>query len=130
MMRKKKYTEKEKIASNTYSRLKYRVDYDLEKHWSRKDFIKWYVDKPQECCYCHCTKEQLDKFYELSNSKRYITRGKTLEIERREDKQYTEGNCDFACYWCNNAKSDVFSSKEFHHIGEAIGTVIKEKIKL
>jgi len=129
-MRRKKYTEKEKLASNTYSRLKSKVEYDLEQHWSRKDFIKWYIGKAQECCYCRCTKEQLDKFYKLTNSKRYVKRGKTLEIERRKDKEYSKDNCDFSCYWCNNAKSDVFSSDEFQQIGEAIGKVIKEKIKL
>ena len=89
-MRKKKYTEKERIASDAYSRLKSKVDYEFEQYWSRNDFIKWYVDKPQKCCYCQCTKEQLDRFYKLTNSKRYNTRGKTLEIERREDKQYNE----------------------------------------
>jgi hypothetical protein len=129
-MRKKKYTEGEKIASEAYTRLKSKDHYDLEQHWSREDFIKWYVNKPQKCCYCQCTKEQLEKFYKLTNSKRYNTRGKTLEIERREDKEYSKDNCDFACYWCNNAKSDVFSSEEFKNIGEAIGNVIKEKIKL
>ena len=125
----KRYTEKEKIASNRYTNIKSRVDYDLERYWARGDFINWYVNKPQVCCYCHCTKEQLDKFYDITNSKRKVTRGKTLEIERREDKQYTEGNCDFSCYWCNNAKSDVFTSDEFRLIGEEIGKVIKEKIK-
>lgn len=129
-MRRKKYTEKEKLASNTYSRLKSKVEYDLEQHWSRKDFIKWCIGKDQECCYCHCTKEQLDKFYDLTNSKRYGTRGKTLEIERREDKEYSEDNCDFSCYWCNNAKSDIFSPEEFQRIGNAIGEVIREKVKL
>ncbi len=129
-MRRKQYTEDEKIASNAYSRLKSKVNYDLEKYWTRKDFIKWYVDKPQKCCYCQCTKEQLDKFYELTDSKRYVTRGKTLEIERKEDKEYSENNCEFSCYWCNNAKSDVFSPEEFQQIGEAIGRVIKDKIKL
>ena len=125
----KKYTEKEKIASDRYTSLNARVDYDLEQCWPRKDFIEWFINRPQICCYCHCTPEELDKFYKITNSKRK-TRGKTLEIERREDDCYTEGNCDICCYWCNNAKSDVFTSKEFHRIGEAIGAVIKERIKL
>jgi hypothetical protein len=126
----KKYTEKEKIASDRYTEIKSRVYYDLEQYWSRKDFINWYITKTQKCCYCHCTLEELAKFYDLTNSKRKNTRGKSLEIDRREDNQYTENNCDFCCYWCNNAKSDVFSFDEFHHIGKAIGEVIKEKIKL
>lgn len=126
----KKYTENEKIASNRYSSIKSRVEYDLEQYWSRKDFINWYINKTPICCYCSCTLEELEKFYNLTDSKRKITRGKTLEIDRREDNQYTESNCEFCCYWCNNAKSDVFSSNEFYHIGKAIGEVIKKKIKL
>ena len=127
---KKKDTEKERLASDRYSQLKSRVSYDLEKHWTRKDFIDWYVNKPQECCYCHCTKEELDKFYNLTDFKRKNTRGKSLEIERRKDGKYTKTNCALCCHWCNNAKSDVFSSEEFGPIGEAIGKAIKEKIKL
>lgn len=126
----KKHTEKEKIASGRYTDIKSRVDYDLEKYWSRKDFIKWYINKTQICCYCRCTLEELEMFYKITDYKRKDTRGKTLEIDRREDIQYTEDNCDLCCHWCNNAKSDVFSSDEFHHIGKAIGEVIKEKIKL
>ena len=126
----RKYTPEEKVASNRYTSLKSRLDYDLEQYWSRKDFIAWYTNKPKKCCYCGCTSKELDQFYENTNSKRKNTRGKTLEIERKEDKPYSQDNCDFCCYWCNNAKSDVFSSVEFRRIGKAIGKVIREKLKL
>ena len=128
----RKYTPEDKVASNRYTSLKsrLRLDYDLEQYWTRKDFINWYTRKPKKCCYCGCTSKELDKFYENTNSKRKNTRGKTLEIERKKDKPYSQDNCDFSCYWCNNAKSDVFSPDEFHRIGKAIGKVIREKLKL
>ena len=41
---------------------------------------------------------------------------------------YTEDNCVLACYWCNNAKTDAFTFKEFtdYEIGTAIGNAIDE----
>ena len=124
----KKYTEKERYASNRYTSINSRVAYDLSQYWSRASFIKWYISEPQVCCYCGCTLEELFKFYDLTDSKRKKTRGRTLEIDRKDDSRYSEGNCVLSCYWCNNAKSDVFSYDEFHHIGKTIGHVIKDKI--
>jgi len=56
----RKYTEKEKKASNRYSIIKSRVGDDLEQYWSREDFINWYINKPQICCYCRCTLEEVN----------------------------------------------------------------------
>ena len=75
-----------------------------------------------------CSAEELNKFYDLNSSKRKSTRGKSLEIERIEDKEYSENNCELSCYWCNNAKSDVFTYEEFKNIGKSIGEVIRNKI--
>ncbi len=124
-----KYTPEQRTASNRYSSLKSRVDYDLEKYWLRKNFIDWYLNETKKCCYCGCTSEQLNEFYKITHSKRKSTRGKALEIERKEDKPYSEENCELCCYWCNNAKSDVFSAEEFSCIGKAIGSVVMAKIQ-
>ncbi|MBP6714904.1 MAG: hypothetical protein KA157_13265 [Aliarcobacter sp.] len=118
----------EKIASNRYSNIKYRVTYELKEYWEREDFIRWFVNKEKKCCYCLCSAEELNKFYDLNSSKRKSTRGKSLEIERIEDKEYSENNCELSCYWCNNAKSDVFTYEEFKNIGKSIGEVIRNKI--
>jgi len=40
---------------------------------------------------------------------------------------YNDTNCVFACYWCNNAKTDAFTEKEFKPIGDVIGAKIKEE---
>lgn len=123
------YSKEEKIASNKYSSIKSRVKkkpgYDLEKFWKREEFIKWYIKTEKKCFYCNSTDIEIKSFYERTTSKRKTTRGKNLEIDRKEDKEYSEDNCTFICYWCNNAKSDVFSSDEFKSIGLSIGSVIK-----
>ena len=123
------YTEEQKLASNRYSSIKARVAYKLEEVWPREDFINWLISKEKKCCYCGCTQCELEKFYENNESKRKRTRGKTLEIERKEDKAYSSSNCELSCYWCNNAKSDVFSFDEFLPIGFEIGKAIRSITK-
>ncbi len=123
----KKYSEEEKHISKRYSSIKQR-DKDLDKHWGRKKFIEWY--KTYKKCYiCGITKEESKKF-RVNYDKTKRKRGYVLEIDKKESKQrYTEGNCGLICYWCNNAKSDVFSPSEFKPIGRQIGRVIKNKPK-
>lgn len=132
MSRNIKYTDEEKMISNRYSSIKSRVAYDLQKFWPREKFINWYKNKPKICCYCQCTDIELKKFYELKYSEKVkrVNRGQSLEIERKKDIEYTEENCELSCYWCNNAKSDVFTYDEFKYIGLEIGKIIKSKIKL
>jgi len=123
-----KYTLEEKIASKRFSSIKARVDYILDDYWSRDDFIKWFVSQKQ-CYYCKSSIEDLHKFYEMDNSTRKLTRGKTLEVDRLEPKKrYTKENCIASCYWCNNAKSDVFFKDEFQEIGKIIGKVIQKRL--
>lgn len=128
-MRTPKYSDDQKKASQRYSSLQSRVKYDLNLFWSRQDFIDWYLSKEKKCCYCKCTEDEIKAFYDTDSSKRKRTRGQTLEIERIKDEKYSEDNCELACYWCNNAKSDVFTFDEFKPIGKAIGETIKARIK-
>lgn len=38
----------------------------------------------------------------------------TLHIDKKDpDKGYNRYNCEFACALCNNAKSDIFTEKDF-----------------
>jgi hypothetical protein len=127
-MRPEKYSDEQKTASKRYSSLQSRVEYNLEDYWDREEFIDWYITKEKKCCYCGCTMDELTAFYKSDKSKRKRTRGQNLEIERKEDEKYSENNCDLACYWCNNAKSDVFDVEEFEPIGKAIGDAIKARV--
>ena len=127
------YSKAEKKASDRYSSLKSRVKvkYDLDQYWERVDFIKWYISAIKECCYCKCTEEELKKFYLIKKNNeavKRVKRGQSLEIERKKDEEYSENNCELACYWCNNSKSDVFTYDEFQPIGKVIGIAIRKKI--
>lgn len=88
-------------------------------------FYNWYeaqLNRQNQCChYCHLPGDTIryyGKYFRLGR------RGKRLEVDRIEAKEpYSPDNCVLACYPCNNAKSDVFSYKEFVEIGEVIQRV-------
>ena len=98
------------------------------------DFEIWYSKTDKRCYYCGAT---ADKIYTLISSglvrtKRLPTRGRSLEIERLDpNKPYdVTDNLVFSCYWCNNAKSDEFSAKEFKRLGRVIGKIWEERESL
>jgi len=111
------------------------ISWKQKDFWSSTAFKLWYKKQPKQCAYCGIKKEELDKISELVKhgkiiNKRSKTRGNSFEVDRKNDKiGYTAKNCCLACYWCNNAKTDTFSKKEFKLIGEAIGNALKRKIK-
>jgi 5-methylcytosine-specific restriction endonuclease McrA len=83
-----------------------------------------------ECHYCHITKAQISELIEKQQLfKKHITRGWTLEIDRKIPYlEYTEDNCVTCCYWCNNAKTDEFSYDEFKKIGIEIEKIWNERL--
>jgi len=123
----------EQCAANIYNHLKSRIkskDKLAKFTWTKKKFILWYSLQDKTCSYCGCEKEIIEKFYDATkNQNKRPKRGKSLEVDRKEDKPYSADNCCLACYWCNNAKTDVFTYEEFKPIGKAIGDVIRERIK-
>lgn len=129
MSRTKKYTIEEKKISGIYSNIKQR-NKSIES-WPRKDFINWYLQNNIGCYYCKTSNSDLKKFYELTykDNKRRDQRGKSLEVDRiKGNGSYSENNCVLACYWCNNAKTDVFNERDMKSIGLTINEVIKERI--
>ena len=81
------------------------------------EFEKWYgVDsKDRQCEYCLIRESEIkdlinqDKIY----TKRLTTRGRTMEVDRKDPKgHYQINNLVMSCYWCNNAKTDEFSYAE------------------
>lgn len=83
------------------------------------------------CFYCGITLNQITELGEKSllNNKRSDTRGYTLEIDRKlPNLEYSINNCCMSCYWCNNAKTDEFSPKEFKHIAKGINIIWNKRL--
>jgi hypothetical protein len=94
------------------------------------DFYHWHVNAPRSCRYCGITQEELNKLHRMGIENKRTTRGRTLEIDRKEaNKDYSYlPNLTYCCYWCNNAKTDTFTEAEFELIGQAIGKVWKQRL--
>jgi len=130
-------------VSRYWEELKEQREYlsNLRKIWKSKfekteltesfwEFKKWYENIEKKCFYCGITETQIN---ELFNRKKIYTkrnRGKKLEIERLlPNEPYNNiENLVFSCYWCNNAKTDTFSSEEFKIIGKVIGKIWHKRL--
>lgn len=87
---------------------------------------EWWMKTPKNCHYCDIKEDELELLRSIDGhiNKRYPTRGKVLEIDRKDSaKGYNiSDNLVLACYWCNNAKTDTFTYEEFL----PMGVIIKE----
>jgi hypothetical protein len=95
------------------------------------EFREFY-EQPNKCCYyCGLTQDEIEILFrrELIEYTRGGRRGKSLEIDRKNSKKPYSMivNLAWACYWCNNAKTDEFSEVEFKPIGELIGKTLRER---
>jgi len=107
--------------------------------WSRKrtgiPFVKFYDEiskREKKCCYCGITQDNIDRLYKkkrILNEKRY-TRGRQLELERKDPSEPYSNlkNLVWACYWCNNAKSDQFTYKEFKPFGKYMAKIWQKRL--
>lgn len=149
VLEQKKYNDIEKIMSVERKQLtlwweEFKEEREelskIRKLWKKKckdiqfkEFHKWYKSTDRRCHYCKITEEQIFKLIDAKQivTKRLITRGRTLEIERKEpNKEYDEvENLVFSCYWCNNAKTDEFTEDEFLATGSVIETIWKDRLK-
>lgn len=109
---------------------KYYLTKMYEKIFPRKDFTQMLKDG-KECHYCRTSEDQILRLIEEGKLyKKHITRGWSLEIDRKEPNlEYTKDNCVMCCYWCNNAKTDEFRHEEFIEIGKAIENIWHERLK-
>ncbi len=99
------------------------------------------ADGSPQCHYCGITKNNIDKIIETTKgdfnnpqrfyTKRFYNRGHSIEIDQKEpNKGYESGNMVLCCYWCNNAKSDEFTYKEFkNNIAPMIRKIWLERFK-
>ena len=106
--------------------------HEIKKTWLKSKFIKWYeIKKKKGCYYCKTPIGDLEFSYEKTKevNKRSEQRGWSLEVDRKTpgDLNYNEGNCVLSCYWCNNAKTDVFNENEALEIGKIMNKIIKNR---
>ena len=85
-------------------------------------FLDWWCEKSdgngiRHCYYCGIEEVKSLAAFEkgLVQSKKFTG---TLHIDKKDpDKGYNrdnrDNNCEFACALCNNAKSDIFTEKDF-----------------
>lgn len=93
-------------------------------------FLDWWCERTEEaekskesnennvqgirrCYYCGIEETKSQAAFEkgLVQSKKFTG---TLHIDKKDpDKGYNRDNCEFACALCNNAKSDIFTEKDF-----------------
>ena len=132
-------TDYNRILNRSYS------DYQKEQgSETKEEFIKNFMsndkfkgkffskEQVRKCIYCGVREDQLNLLQTVRSG-----RGERLEYDRLisrhsngDKKVYEIDNIELACYWCNNAKTDTFSPKEFKEIARGINRVWNEKLKL
>lgn len=102
-----------------------------------KEFYHWYKkkEKNKKCFYCDITENEIEQLCVNSNKKdgKSLTkrlRGKKLELDRlKPNNAYSDLlNIEFACYWCNNAKTDTFTHEEFIEVGKVLKEIWKKRL--
>ena len=92
-----------------------------------EEFSEFWNKVPERVCgYCGISESQivlLDKADKIK-TKRFYSRGKTMEVDKIcAFGEYKKDNIILSCYWCNNAKTDEYSLKEFEPIAKGINAV-------
>jgi len=103
-----------------------------------KSFYYWYVaqyDKQKSCCeYCKTPEKNIAIITRKIKAKGFKSRGKHLEVERRDstvgNNKYNKDNCVLCCIFCNNAKSTLFKQDEFKPIADGIGLAVRNILKI
>jgi 5-methylcytosine-specific restriction endonuclease McrA len=108
--------------------MEYYVDRIFNKNYKYEKF-KELLEK-KKCKYCGITEDMIEELISLNKiNKKKLTRGWTLEIDRKEPNlEYTPENCVRCCYWCNSAKTDEFDDEEFVPIGQAIKKIWHDRL--
>lgn len=96
------------------------------------NFYKWYKEHEENkcCAYCGITEDKIAILFSKDDKLTKRNRGKKLELDRKSPNlPYDDTkNIVWACYWCNNAKTDTFSFDEFKIIGKTIADIWKTRL--
>jgi 5-methylcytosine-specific restriction endonuclease McrA len=113
---------------------------EIKNLWRRKkmkipldEFIKWYLSQDKKCFYCGITEEEIKNLLDNGKliTKRIKTRGRKLELDRKAPNLSYDNidNLVFSCYWCNNAKTDEFTTNEFKEVGKVFKKIWEKRKK-
>jgi 5-methylcytosine-specific restriction endonuclease McrA len=93
-------------------------------------FKEWIDTTPKLCYYCGITEEQIHQLWQKYPNLTKRTRGRKLEMDRKQpnEKYDNQENLVLSCYWCNNAKTDTFTKKEFLKVGQVIRGIWQERL--
>ena len=98
-----------------------------------KTFHDWFksIEQNKKCCYCEITETEINFLLDNKKIGTKRTRGRKLELDRKEPNLPYDNldNIVYACYWCNNAKTDTFTHDEFLEIGKVISKIWQQRMK-
>lgn len=86
----------------------------------------------RKCTYCNLSEKEAEKLFASMKifTKRKYSRGRSMEIDKIDPNGlYEKNNIALCCYWCNNAKSDEFTSEEFKDVGVVISKIWQRRLK-
>ena len=125
-------------AEEKFDTIKQRANEDgIEFDIDREPFRKFYGKdgKDRQCCYCNIKESQIKQLFDSCKifTKRKHTRGKNMEIDRIDSQRGyiyrgDDSNIAICCYWCNNAKTDEFTEKEFLSIAAGIKKAFEKRL--
>jgi hypothetical protein len=108
--------EQIKRSNTLYHSKKNKPDFSGFEGITQRGFYEWYIEQNRTCYYCGIEEEKLSELFHPDKGilKTKRGRGRVLELERvnADTNMYSKENCVFACYLCNNHKSDLISEAE------------------
>ena len=105
------FVQKSKDFPKILEELEKEYEEDFKGKFSETDFNK--MLEKTTCSYCGISLAQIEE----------------LGKNGKPNLEYSKDNCCMACYWCNNAKTDEFSPREFKPIAEGIRRTWNERLK-
>jgi 5-methylcytosine-specific restriction endonuclease McrA len=88
------------------------------------------LTRATKCHYCGVTPDEIVAMADLGLLNKKKDRGWKLEIDRLDSNfEYRPDNTVMCCYWCNNAKTDEFTSNEFIQIAKEIRKVWDNRLR-
>ena len=118
-----------------------KVQYEAQRKYHLEKDLTWIKESrhihtnDSVCYYCGVNEQILKELYnegEVCKTKR--NRGAWFELDRKDSKGenniYSKGNMVLCCYFCNNHKSDVITSKDMRdYFGESMYNYLLDKVK-